>query len=72
MKTNDKITTRLNQLAGVTEPKGRNEIRPEYFSNEVQQFEAKLRDILVAGWRAQTKTPSFRQYVVNQYLTTKQ
>jgi len=25
MKTNDKITARLNQLAGVTEPEGRNE-----------------------------------------------
>lgn len=71
MKQSKAITTRLNKLAGVKEPEGRNEIRPEYFSNEVQQFEVRLRDILVAGWRAQTKTPSFRQYVVNQYLTTK-
>lgn len=28
MKTSDKITTRLNQLAGVTYPEGRNEFKP--------------------------------------------
>lgn len=28
MKTNDKITARLNQLAGVKEPEGRNAFKP--------------------------------------------
>lgn len=29
MKTNDKITARLNQLAGVKKPEGRNEFKPQ-------------------------------------------